>query len=134
MAKTPARPKGQKQKVAVLRRGEIYLCSFDPTVGHEIKKTRPALIIQNDVGNRYSPLTIVAAVTSSLSAVPYPVEVVIEPSAANGLTARSSIRLDQIRTVDRQRLIRRVGTVDAGAMAKVDEAIKISLGLIGIRP
>jgi mRNA interferase MazF len=132
MAKTPARPKGQKQKVANLRRGEIYLCSFDPTVGHEIKKTRPALVIQNDVGNRYSPLTIVAAVTSSVSAVPYPVEVVIEPGPANGLTARSSIRLDQIRTVDRQRLIRPVGTVDSDIMARVDEAIKISLGLIRI--
>ena len=76
MAKAPHRPRGQKQKVADLRRGEIYLCSFDPTVGHEIKKTRPALIIQNDVGNRYSPLTIVAAITSTVSPVPYPVAVV----------------------------------------------------------
>ena len=73
MAKLPHRPQGQKQKVASVRRGEIYLCSFDPTVGHEIKKTRPALVIQNDIGNRYSPLTIVAAITSTVSEVPYPV-------------------------------------------------------------
>jgi mRNA interferase MazF len=132
MAKVPARPKGQDQKVAVLRRGEIYLCSLDPTVGHEINKTRPALVIQNDVGNRYSPLTIVAAITSSVSAVPYPVEVVVDPVAITGLEVRSSIRLDQIRTVDRQRLVRRLGAVDSGTMAKVDEAIKISLGLIRI--
>jgi len=130
MAKVPARPKGQKEKVATLRRGEIYLRSFDPTVGHEIKKTRPALVIQNDVGNRYSSLTIVAAVTSTVSAVPYPVEVIIEPTLANGLDSRSSIRLDQIRSVDRQRLIRRLGVLDSASLTRVDEAIKISLGLI----
>ncbi len=130
MANVPRRPEGQKQKVAELCRGEIYLCSFDPTVGHEIKKTRPALVIQNDVGNRYSPLTIVAAITSTVSAVPYPVEAIIDPTAANGLDVRSSIRLDQIRTVDRQRLVRRLGVVDSSTMAKADEALKISLGLV----
>ena len=132
MAKVPHRPKGQEQEVVGLRRGEIYLCSFDPTVGHEIKKTHPALVIQNDVGNRYSPLTIVAAITSSISPVTYPVEVVIDPTAANGLEIQSSIRLDQIRTVDRQRLIRRFGVFDSATMARVDEAIKISLGLVAI--
>ena len=130
MANVPSWPKGQKQKVAGPRRGEIYLCSFDPTVGHEIKKTRPALVVQNDVGNRYSPLTIVAAITSAVSPVPYPVEVVIEPTAANGMVVRSSIRLDQIRTVDRQRLVRRLGAVDSSAITQVDEALKISLGLV----
>jgi mRNA interferase MazF len=131
MAKIPRRPpKGQKQKVARLRRGEIYLCSFDPTVGHEIKKNRPALVIQNDVGNRYSPLTIVAAIASTVSTAPYPVEVIIDPTAANGLDVRSSTRLDQIRTVHRQRLARRLGVVDSSTMAKVDEALKISLGLV----
>jgi mRNA interferase MazF len=130
MANVPRRPSSQEQKVAGLRRGEVYVCSFDPTVGHEIKKTRPALVIQNDVGNRYSPLTIVAAITSTVSPVPYPIEVVIEPSAANGLGVRSSFRLDQIRTVDRQRLIRRLGAIDSSTMARVDEALKISLGLV----
>jgi mRNA interferase MazF len=130
MANVPRRPSSQEQKVAGLRRGEVYVCSFDPTVGHEIKKTRPALVIQNDVGNRYSPLTIVAAITSTVSPVPYPIEVVVEPSAANGLGVRSSIRVDQIRTVDRQRLIRRLGAIDSSTMARVDEALKISLGLV----
>jgi len=130
VAKIPHRPRGQKQNVTVLRRGEIHLCSFDPTIGREIRKTRPALVIQNDVGNRYSPLTIVAAVTSSISAISYPVEVVIDPTAANGLGVRSSIRLDQVRTVDRQRLIRRLGAVDSATMAKVDQAIQIGLGLV----
>jgi len=123
-----ARPK--MQKIGPVRRGEIYLCSFDPTIGHEIKKTRPALVIQNDIGNRYSPLTIVAAITSTVSPVPYPVEVLVEPTVANGLDVLSSIRLDQIRTVDRRRLVRRLGVLEVAAMTKVDEALKISLGLI----
>jgi mRNA interferase MazF len=88
------------------------------------------LVIQNDIGNRFSPLTIVAAITSAVSLVPYPVEVVIDPAAGNGLEVRSSIRLDQIRTVDRQRLVRRLGVVDPSIMGKVDEALKISLALV----
>jgi mRNA interferase MazF len=130
MAKVPHRPRGQKDKLTDLRRGDLYLCSFDPTVGHEIKKTRSAVVIQNDIGNRFSPLTLVAAVTSAVSPVSYPVEVVVDPNTANGLDVRSSIRLDQIRTVDRQRMVRRLGVVDRGTMAKVDEALKISLGLV----
>jgi mRNA interferase MazF len=120
----------QIEEIRRIRRGEIYLCSFDPTVGHEIRKTRPALVIQNDVGNRYSQVTIVAAITSAISPVPYPVEVVIEPGSRNGLDVRSSVRLDQVRTVDRQRLIRRLGVVEAASMLEVDAALKISLGLV----
>lgn len=112
------------------RRGEIHLVGFDPTVGHEIRKTRPALVIQNDVGNRYSPLTIVAAITSRISPEPFPVEVVIEPAKGNGLKVRSAIRLDQIRTIDRQRLIKRLGKLDPAVLRRVDEALKISLGLV----
>ena len=120
----------QSEKVSSVRRGEFYLASFDPTVGHEIQKTRPALIIQNDVGNQYSPLTIVAAVTSKVSGVLFPVEVVVEPTKGNGLEVRSAIRLDQIGTVDRQRLIKRLGSVGPAIMRKVVQAIKISLGLV----
>jgi mRNA interferase MazF len=128
MQGTPGRSQGQK--VINIRRGEVYLVSFDPTVGHEIKKTRPALVIQNDVGNRHSPLTIVAAITSKVSDVSYPVEVIVSPSVANGLETLSAIRLDQIRTVDKQRLIKRLGAVERSIMQKVDEAIRISLGLL----
>lgn len=120
----------QRLTPAHIKRGEIYLVSFNPTVGHEIRKTRPALVIQNDVGNRYSPVTIVAAITSKISQIPYPVEVVIQPDSANGLTVRSAIRLDQLRTVDRQRLSKRLGQIDRSSMLKVDEAVKISLGLV----
>jgi len=121
-----------KEKIAGLRRGDIYLVRFDPTVGHEIQKTRPALVVQNDVSNQYSSLTIVAAMTSKVSDVTYPVEVIVEPAAVNGLSARSAIRLDQIRTVDRRRLIKRLGTVGNETMKRVDQAIKISLGLVAV--
>jgi mRNA interferase MazF len=118
------------QRVTSPRRGEVYLVSFDPTVGHEIRKIRPALVIQNDIGNRFSPLTIVAAITSKVSTVLYPVEVVVQPTKGNGLVALSAIRLDQIRTVDKQRLIKRLGVVGPSIIQSVDEAIQISLGLI----
>ena len=112
------------------RRGQIYLVEFDPARGHEIQKTRPAVVIQNDIGNRHSPVTIVAAVTSKLSPTPYPVEVVVAPSTGNGLTMPSAVQLGQIRTVDRERLVKRLGALDATAMRKLDEALKISLGLV----
>lgn len=112
------------------RRGDIYLVEFDPARGHEVKKTRPALVIQNDIGNRHSPVTIVAAVTSKLSPVPYPVDVTVAPTKANGLSVESAIQLGQIRSVDQQRLVKRLGTLDPAAMRRVDEAIKISLGLV----
>lgn len=111
------------------KRGQIYLTALDPTVGHEINKTRPALVIQNDVSNQYGQTTIIAAITSKVSTPPYPNEVIIQPGQS-GLSVISTVRLDQIRTVDRQRLLTRLGQVDVQTMRKVDEAVKISLGLI----
>ena len=113
-------------------RGEIYLVEFDPARGHEIQKTRPAIVVQNDVGNRHSPVTIVAAVTSKLSVAPYPVEVVVAPTKENGLSTPSAVQLGQIRSIDRQRLVKRLGALDAATMRRVDEALKISLGLIAL--
>jgi mRNA interferase MazF len=126
MAET--RPR-RTSREAFPRRGEIFLTALDPTVGHEIKKTRPALVIQNDITNRFGMTTIVAAITSRVSEPPYPNEVVIEPSTS-GLQVVSTVRLDQIRTVDRQRLIRKVGKADDAVMRKIDGAISISLGLV----
>jgi len=113
-------------------RGDLYLIEFDPARGHEIQKTRPALVIQNNIGNQHSPVTIVAAITSKLSATPYPVEVVVAPTKGNGLSVPSAIQLSQIRSVDRERLVRRLGALDAAAMRKVDRAIKISLALVDL--
>jgi mRNA interferase MazF len=114
------------------KRGDLYLVEFDPARGHEIQKTRPALVIQNDIGNQYSPVTIVAAITSKLSPTSYPVEVIVAPTKGNGLSMPSAIQLSQIRSVDRERLVKHLGTLDAATMWKVDRAMKISLGLVDI--
>jgi mRNA interferase MazF len=114
------------------QRGEIYLTALDPALGHEIKKTRPTLIIQNDVSNQYGQTTIVAAITSKVNTPSYPNEAVIQPSAVSGLQVPSTIRLDQVRTIDRQRLVKRLGKADAATMRAVDLAIKASLQLIEI--
>ena len=111
------------------RRGEVYLVSFDPTVGAEIKKTRPALVIQNDVGNRYSPLTIVAAITSQFDQALYPHQALL-PAGEGGLKEDSAVLLNQIRTVDKRRLVRRLGVVAPETMERADRALQISLGLV----
>ncbi len=126
MAKHPQKAPSQ---IGFPKRGEIFLISFDPTVGHEIRRTRPAVVIQNDVSNQYSPVTIVAAISSRFSDPPHPREVIVEPSTS-GLANRSAVILNQIRTVDRTRLIRRLGRLDSATMRRVDEALKISLGLV----
>src|SRR5919204_2167154 len=108
----------RRPRVTALRRGEVYLVTFDPTVGSEIQRTRPALIIQNDIGNRHSPITIVAAITSQFEEPLYPTEVLIQPSEG-GLTIPSVTLLNQLRSVDKRRLVRRLGRVSAGTMARV---------------
>jgi mRNA interferase MazF len=111
------------------QRGEIYLTALDPALGHEIKKTPPALIIQNNVSNRYGQTTIVAAITSTVNNPPYPNEAIIHPSAVSGLQVVSTVRLDQLRTIDRQRLLKRLGQADQETMRVVSLALKASLEL-----
>ncbi len=113
------------------RRGEVHLVNLDPTLGAEIRKTRPALILQNDVANRTSPVTIVAAVTSRLDSESYPTEVRVEPPEG-GLAVDSVALLNQIRSIDRRRLVRRLGKVRPETMMRVDRALQISLGLVEI--
>ena len=111
------------------KRGEIYLTRFDPTLGAEIQKTRPALILQNDVANRYSPITIVAAITSRPRDRDRPTNILVG-TPEGGLTSDSTVLLNQIRSVDTQRLIRRLGTLTSDTMRRVDQALMISLGLV----
>jgi mRNA interferase MazF len=113
------------------RRGEVYLVNFDPTLGAEIQKTRPALIVQNDVANRHSAITIVAAITSQFDQTLYPTEVLISPPEG-GLRTESVALLNQIRSIDKQRLVRRLGNLRPKTMERVDRAILISMGLIKI--
>ncbi|MEK7107118.1 MAG: type II toxin-antitoxin system PemK/MazF family toxin [Patescibacteria group bacterium] len=111
------------------KRGDLWIVNFDPTIGSEIRKTRPALVLQNDVGNSFSAVTIIAALSSHDGGVVYPTEVPIEPPEG-GLEKRSVVLLNQIRTVDKQRLIARIGTVTSHTMRAVERALLISLGLI----
>jgi len=114
--------------MAYPKRGDVYLVNLDPTVGSEIKKTRPAVIIQNDVGNQYSPITIIAPLTSGAEAL-YPVEVLVK-APEGGLSNDSLVLLNQIRAVDKRRLVKHLGTLKAETLRQVDRAITISLGLI----
>ena len=118
-----------KQKIARPLRGEVYFVAFDPTLGAEIRKTRPALILQNDIANRSSPITIVAAITSKFDEELYPTEVLVR-TPEGGLDADSVVLLNQIRSVDRRRLMRRVGRLVPETMRLVDRALVLSLGLI----
>lgn len=111
-------------------RGEIYLVRFDPTVGAEIRKTRPALIIQNDIGNKEAATTIVAAITSKFGPHLYPIEVLIR-TGEGGLGIDSVVRLDQIRSVDKRRLVKRLGRVSQATLHQVGQAIVLSLDLVG---
>lgn len=100
------------------------MASFSPGRGSEQQGVRPALVIQNDVGNQYAATTIVAAITSTIK--PYPVTIVLEKGEA-GLPQRSMVNLAQILTLDKSRLQRRLGTASPECMAKVEDAIRVSL-------
>ncbi len=125
------RRKPARDKTSHPKRGEIYLVALDPTVGHEIKKTRPALIIQNDTYNEYLGTTIVAPITSALRLPLSPVHVIIVAGDPSGLDVISMALLDQIRTVDNTRLVKTLSHIDIPTISHVDEAIKISLALNG---
>jgi mRNA interferase MazF len=112
-----------------VKRGEIYYAALDPVVGSETGKTRPVLIVQNDVGNQYSPTTIVAVITEySDKKATYPICVVIDKDS--GMEKDSIVILSQIRTLDKRRLTgSKLATLSAALMEKVDMALKNSLAL-----
>ena len=118
-----------RAKVAFPKRGSVWLVDLDPTRGREIAKTRPALVIQNDIGNRFSDVTIVAAITSQFHLPVHRINVQITPPEG-GLKKDSVVRLDQIRSVDKVQLLKRLGSLKLHSMAKVDAALRISLGLV----
>ncbi|TVM00559.1 MAG: PemK family transcriptional regulator [Candidatus Brocadia sp. WS118] len=110
------------------KRGEIYFLDFSPSKGREVKGSHPAVVIQNDVGNKVSSLIIVAAITSNLKVADLPVGVMIMPEES-GLFQKSVIHLGQIYTIDKERLENHVGMLSKSKMLEVDKAIEISLGL-----
>lgn len=114
-----------------IRRGDIYYCDLSPVVGSEQGGTRPVLVIQNDIGNQYSPTTIIAAITSQICKAKLPTHVEVKASEG-GMERDSVILLEQIRTIDKSRLKEKVTSLDPENMERVAKAIEISLGLIEI--
>ncbi|MBQ2766825.1 MAG: type II toxin-antitoxin system PemK/MazF family toxin [Clostridia bacterium] len=111
-----------------VKRGDIYYADLSPVVGSEQGGLRPVLIIQNDIGNRYSPTVIAAAITSRLSKTRLPTHIDIFAERA-GLSKDSVILLEQIRTIDKRRLKEKMGHLDDDTMQVVNRAISISFGL-----
>ena len=111
-----------------IRRGDIYYADLSPVVGSEQGGLRPVLIVQNDIGNRYSPTVIAAAITSKLGKAKLPTHIDIYASRV-GLTKDSVILLEQIRTLDKRRLREKMGHLDDEMMQRVNNAISVSFGL-----
>lgn len=111
-----------------VRRGDIYYADLSPVVGSEQGGIRPVLIIQNDVGNRYSPTVIAAAITSRMGKTRLPTHIDITSREA-GLTKDSVVLAEQIRTLDKRRLRERIGHLDPSVMGAVDTALSVSFGL-----
>lgn len=109
-----------------IKRGDLVVVNLDPVIGSEQGKTRPALVIQNDIGNRYSPTTIVAPITSKIFSKEFSTNVQLSPQDS-GLENESTILLNQIRTLDKSRIMKKLGSLQDQIMKKVDVAIKISL-------
>lgn len=112
----------------VVRRGDIFFADLSPVVGSEQGGTRPVLILQNDIGNRYSPTTIVCAVTSQLLKTKLPIHVEVRAGESQ-LDRDSVILLEQVRTIDKRRLKERIAHLSPELMARVNQAILISLGV-----
>lgn len=110
------------------QRGEIYWVNLDPTVGSEISKTRPALIISNNTGNQYATRVIIAPISSRGISKVYPFEVLVQ-AGEGGLSQRCKVLLDQIRTVDKARLGQNIGTLTTKHMKQVNHAIRLSLAV-----
>ena len=111
-----------------IKRGDIYYADLSPVVGSEQGGLRPVLIVQNDVGNRYSPTVIAAAITSRMTKTRLPTHIDIYASEA-GLSKDSVILLEQIRTIDKQRLKEKMGHLPERMMQEVDDALYVSFGL-----
>ena len=113
-----------------IKRGDIYYADLSPVVGSEQGGIRPVLIVQNDVGNRYSPTVSAAAITSRQSKTKLPTHIPIEAQGC-GLSKDSVVLLEQVRTLDKRRLKEKMGSVDYNSMKEINRALSVSFGLIG---
>lgn len=112
----------------IIKRGDIFLANLEPIMGSEQGGIRPVLIIQNDISNKHSPVTIIAAITSKIFDKEFPTNVFVSKEDSK-LDKDSTILLNQVRTIDNSRLIKRIGTLDNFIMNRVDKSLKVSLSL-----
>ncbi len=112
-----------------IKRGDVYYADLSPVIGSEQGGVRPVLIVQNDIGNRYSPTVIVVAITSQIQKAKLPTHIEITADEYN-IDKNSVVLMEQIRTIDKQRLKEKITHINSELMGKIDEALKISLGLI----
>jgi len=113
----------------IVKRGDIFYADLSPVIGSEQGGVRPVLVVQNDVGNKYSPTIIISAITSQINKARLPTHIeIVAPDF--GLPKDSVVLLEQIRTIDKKRLREKIGRFNEDMMRSVDEALKISLGLI----
>ena len=112
----------------VIKRGDIYYADLSPVIGSEQGGVRPVLIVQNDIGNKYTPTVIAAAITSQINKAKLPTHIEIG-ALEYGLAKDSVILLEQIRTIDKKRLREKIGHLDEELMDKVNNALEVSFGL-----
>lgn len=112
----------------IVKRGDIYYADLSPVIGSEQGGIRPVLIVQNDVGNKYSPTVIAAAITSQINKAKLPTHIEVN-AQMYGLSKDSVILLEQVRTIDKKRLKEKIGRLNDELMKKVNEALSISFGL-----
>lgn len=112
----------------IIKRGDVYFADLSPVRGSEQGGQRPVLIVQNNVGNKYSPTVIIAAITAKIAKAKLPTHVEVEASKV-GLIKDSVILLEQVRTIDKSRLIQKLGQLENDVMVEVNRALAISLGL-----
>lgn len=113
----------------IVKRGDIFYADLSPVIGSEQGGIRPVLVVQNNVGNKYSPTVIVSAITSQINKAKLPTHVEIN-ALEYGLTKDSVVLLEQIRTIDKRRLREKIGHFDEEMMNKVNDSLLISFGLI----
>ncbi len=113
-----------------VKRGDIYYADLSPVVGSEQGGIRPVLIVQNDVGNKYSPTVIAAAITSQQDKTNLPTHIKVDADGC-GLSKNSIVLLEQVRTIDKQRLKEKMGSLDTSSMNKINQALSVSFGLGG---
>jgi len=113
----------------IVKRGDVYYADLSPVIGSEQGGIRPVLVVQNDIGNRYSPTVIVSAITSQINKAKLPTHIEIS-SEDFSLPRDSVVLLEQIRTIDKKRLKEKIGRFDKNLMGEVDDCLKISMGLI----